>query len=677
MRTARLWRSSATIVSLPSVAALALGLLASGGAAQAASAGLALVQGTQPGWVSGATDVGSASASSSLTTRVYLAGDSAGLAAYARAVSAPGNPAYQHFLSPAEVNARYGATASQAAAVENWLRGSGLTVRRVSWQEIDATGTVAGAEHAYGTTLNDYKTAAGTFRAPASDARIPASVGHDVLGIAGLDNRPQVVRPASLVQTGPVRTERGTGPLPESAGSDGSPFLGPTPCSTYYGQQTDTTDPPINGGQQPYAICGYVPGQLRGAYGLRPAETGKGITVAITDAYAAPTLQADANTYAANHGGSAFAAGQFTETTNPATWTDEVSCGGPAGWASEQALDIEAVHAMAPGADIHYYGANSCNDTDFIAVLTSIVNTRSANVVTDSWGEVIYSATGDEPAATVNEYTQLFQRGVAEGIEFVFSAGDCGAEDPATACGADDTSTTEQADFPSSDPYVTSAGGTSTFIGRNNNYLGAVPWGDDASVLESGSWNSVGWIYGGGGGTSAVFSQPWYQKGVVPAALARTLPDGSPVSQAMRVTPDVSMDADPFTGFLIGETQVLPDGTTGYAESDIGGTSLAAPLFAGLVADGEQSHVLPKGFVNPALYLEDRLTPWAFHDITEPASAAATPYNILPAFEGDPAIAIEMGDDQWLKATPGYDDATGIGTPAALFQDDLLGWLAG
>jgi subtilase family serine protease len=677
MRTARHWRSRATVAVLPSAAALALGILASGGPAQAASAGLALVQGTQPGWVSSATDVGAANAASSLTTRVYLAGDSAGLAGYARAVSAPGSPTYQHFLSPAQVNARFGATTAQVAAVEKWLRGSGLAVKRVSWQEIDATGTVSSAEHAYGTELNDYKTSAGTFRAPASDARIPASVGPDVLGIAGLDDRPQLVHPASLAGTGPVRPERGAGPLPMSTGTDGEPFLGPVPCSAYWGQQTDTTDPAINGGAQPYDTCGYVPDQMRGVYGLRPGEDGRGITVAITDAYASPTLESDANTYATSHDGQAFAAGQFTETTDPATWTGASECGGETGWAGEQILDIEAVHGMAPGADIHYYGANSCNDADFIVTLTSIVNTRSANVVTDSWGEPVFSVSGDEPTPTMAEYSQVFEQGIAEGIEFVFSSGDCGAEDPNTACGSVDGSTTEQANFPSSDPYVTSVGGTSTFIGKTSNYLGATLWGTDGFVLQSGSWNPIGWVYGGGGGTSAVFPEPWYQKGVVPGTLAKTLPDGGPASQAMRVTPDVAMDADPFTGFLVGQTQVLPDGSTGYAETDEGGTSLAAPLFAGLIADGEQSHILPRGFINPALYLEDQLTSWAFHDITAPASAAATPYAILPPFLGDPAIAVKMGDDQWLKAARGYDDGTGIGMPAALFQDDLLGWLAG
>jgi subtilase family serine protease len=270
------------------------------------------------------------------------------------------------------------------------------------------------------------------------------------------------------------------------------------------------------------------------------------------------------------------------------------------------------------------------------------------------------------------EYTAIFEQAATEGIEVAFSAGDCGDEDPSTACGANDTSTTPQADFPTSDPWVTSVGGTSVFIGARNRYDGATVWGDDAYVLASGSWESVGWQYGGGGGTSQVYPQPLNQRGSVPTTLAETLPDGSSVAQPMRVAPDVAMDADPFTGFLFGMTQVLPDGSAGYAESDIGGTSLASPLFAGLVADGVQSRELPRGFMNPLLYLYYHLAPWRLHDILPVGSSV--PYDALPAYAGSPAILVRLGDDQALKATVGYDDATGVGMPDSLFLSGPALW---
>ena len=106
------------------------------------------------------------------------------------------------------------------------------------------------------------------------------------------------------------------------------------------------------------------------------------------------------------------------------------------------------------------------------------------------------------------------------------------------------------------------------------------------------------YLYGSGGGTSRVFSEPWYQKGVVPDALARQNQTGH---DRGRVVPDISMLADPNTGFVIGITQTFPDGVY-YDQYRIGGTSLACPLMAGLMADADQLDGFHHGFINPLLY---------------------------------------------------------------------------
>ncbi len=479
---------------------------------------------------------------------------------------------------------------------------------------------------------------------------------------------PVTVRPASLTgEVGVTGVTGGTGAA-RARGADGTVYAGPSQCSAYYGQLKDSTDPAFDGARDaPYAVCGYVPSQLRGAYGVSASGlTGKGVTVAVVDAYGSPTMAADADQYAVNHGDRPFAAGQYTETVAPPSqWTGQSACGGTTGWAAEEHLDVEAVHAMAPNAGIHYYGASSCANPDFLADFTSIVDHRSADLVSGSWAFVVDSSTGGLDPSVMAEYTQIFEQGAIEGVGFDFGSGDCGAEVPTTACGAGDDSTTAQADFPASDPWVTAAGGTSLAIGRNAKAEWNTAWGTDAWTLSNGGWQSAGWQYGSGGGTSASFDQPWYQRDVVPERLARTLPDGTAATAPMRVVPDVAMDADPTTGFLVGVTGTLPDGGTGYFEGDSGGTSLACPLFAGLQADAIQGQGdRPTGFANPAIYA--RAGTSAFADITA-TSPGTRAVNVQPAFDGYPTTVYGFGDDGLLQATRGYDDATGVGTPSAAY----------
>jgi len=668
---------------LPTALALA-GAFALGGplntaTAAAAPAAATPLANTHPDWASKSADRGSVAAGSAVSTTVYLAGQNpAGLAAYAKAVSDPSNASYHQYLTPAQFSAAFGATPQQISAVEAWLRSSGLTVTAADEHSITASGTAAATEKAYGTKLDTYAVAGKDYRAPVQNAVVPASVGNAVLTVGGLDTMSLVMKPASLVgeQTTAAVPGLSKAPAQQSKGADGAIFLGPKPCSSYYGQLKDVKDPAFNGKKDnPYAVCGYSPAQLRGAYGVTSSHlTGAGVTVAVVDAYGSPTILQDANQYAVNHGDKPFAKGQFSETVTPKQWIDQSACGGgAAGWAPEESLDVEAVHAMAPGAKVHYFGANSCEDPELLSTFTTIVDTHAADLVSDSFGGVIYSTQGNEAPAVEAEYTQIFEQGAIEGISFAFSAGDCGAENPTTGCGAQDTSTTPQADFPSSDEYVTSVGGDSVAINSRNQVVGVTSWGTDAWELSKGKYQAQGWVYGGGGGTSDTFAQPWYQRGVVPTKLAETLPNGTKVASPMRVSPDVSMDADPTTGFMIGMTQTLPNKKTGYAESGIGGTSLACPLFVGLQADAMQRQGgRAIGFANPVLY--QKANSRAFTGVNVNGLGAGT-VNMLPAFGTYPTLVFNFGDDGLLKVTKGYNDATGIGMPSASYLDwNPRGW---
>jgi subtilase family serine protease len=458
-------------------------------------------------------------------------------------------------------------------------------------------------------------------------------------------------------------------------GGDGTPTgpLIPSPCSSYYGQDTDSTDPAYSSVHEPYAVCGYSAAQLRSAYGA-DGHSGHGATVAILDAYDSPTMLADADTWSAHNGLPSFNSGQYTSHVTPSAWTDESACGGTAGWAAEQSLDVEAVHAMAPGARVLYYGANSCQDSDLLAALSDLITHHLAQVISDSWGGPLHSSAGDESASTIAEYEHLFQLAAVEGITVNFSSGDCGDNDPSSGCGSSEGSSAAQTTFPASDPWVTAVGGTSTAIDARGHLDWSTSWGTDAWLLNSAgtAWQPLGWVFGGGGGTSADFAEPSYQQNAVPSALAGTLLSGAAASSPRRVVPDLALDADPFTGMLVGATQPLPDGKTGYAEAAIGGTSLASPLLSGLEADtiAERDGV-PIGFVNPTLYC-GCMHDGAMRDVTDTPSGVTSPIaEVFPPFDGQAAALAGIGQDGALEARAGYDDATGLGTPGPLFIEEL------
>jgi subtilase family serine protease len=656
------------------VAALTGSFVTATVATASSAASPATVAGTAPDWATASADRGAVAAGSSVTSTVYLASkDQAGMAAYAEAVATPGNALYHHFLSASQFQARYGTSAAQVAAVESWLRSAGLHVVSASSHAVQVSGTAAQTEAAYSTSLHSYSVKGKTYRAPSSDAKVPSSVAADVLTVGGLTSMPTLMKPSSLVSTSQLESQL-TGQKPTMTKSaDGAYYIGQTPCSSYYGQIKDTNAPAENGTKNnPYIICGYVPSQLRSAYGVAGVD-GRGVTIAIVDAYGSGDILSDSNKYAVNQGDKAFKSGQFLDTETPSKWIDQSACGGVAGWSGEEHIDVEAAHAMAPGATVHYYAANSCNDPEMLASLQQIVDTHSADIVSNSWGEPVYATTGNLSATVLAEYDQVLMQAAAEGIEMNFSSGDCGADIPGTPCAANDLTSQPQSDWPSSSKWATSVGGTSLAIGKHGQVEWNTAWGTDIFLNTGTSWSEYGWYFGGGGGTSATETQPWYQRWAVPNSLATTLPTGVTTSAKMRVTPDVSMDADPYTGFLVGQTQTLPDGSTGYGENTWGGTSLASPLFAGLQADAmELQGYQPIGFANPAIYARSGSP--TYYDVTS-KSPGTKVYNDMPTSDGTgTAYSVVFGDEQILKATRGYDDATGVGTPTPFYLWSHLIW---
>jgi subtilase family serine protease len=395
--------------------------------------------------------------------------------------------------------------------------------------------------------------------------------------------------------------------------------------------------------------------------------------VAVVDAYSSPTIKSDVAAFDQFNGVPQFAPDQLSEVVTPSAWDSQGVCGGAATWEPEESLDVEAVHTMAPAAKVLYVGANSCQDNDLLSALGAIVDKRLATIVTNSWGEDLYDTTGNESVGTIEAFTQIFEEGATEGIGFYFSSGDCSTEDPAivsNGLSCDAHSSEPQTTFPSSDPWVTAVGATAIGIGARDQYLFETGMGDTEAALRSGTgWSQLPgtFLAGAGGGTSSFFTQPRYQQGVVPASLSHALLTGTRSAAAMRVVPDVAMEGDVYAATMVGYTRLLADGSTGWAESGVGGTSVSTPLFAGLQADAEEAGRVPIGFANPEIYQRyQTLGQAAFRDITD--QPAGQTYAVT--IDEGAATGVRQGDlftlgtDWTLRATPGYDDVTGVGSPA-------------
>ncbi|HEY7947009.1 MAG TPA: S53 family peptidase, partial [Acidimicrobiales bacterium] len=496
-----------------------------------------------------------------------------------------------------------------------------------------------------GTTLHTYDYQGQALAEPVGDYSIPASLSSTVAGVVNLDDSALLQKPAAASGDSPDNT------LP---GPPAGAHYGVQPCSDYYGQKIATDKPPAYGQSWPYTICGYNADQYEKAFGLydsiQQGNDGRGVTVAITDAYAAPTILSDADTWSTQNNVPQFATGQFTQVTPPANGYNLESHCGPRGWYGEETLDVEAVHAMAPGANIVFVGGKNCGG-GLNNAWASVIDKHLASVVTDSWDDNSEAI----PAGAIAFFHEYLLEAATTGITVMFSSGDSGDDVAATG--------TKQVGLPASDPYATAVGGTSTEIDQNGNIVFQAGWSNFYSSLSrQGAWTPAPpgtFSSGSGGGTSVVYPQPFYQVGVVPAKISKY--NGH---AAMRALPDVAMPGDPNTGLEIGETQQFSDGTY-YSTYRLGGTSLSSPLFAGVVADAVQFNGAPVGFVNPLLYRNIGTS--AITDVLAPSTRQATVRTNLtkPGNAASPLTWLlqTIGLPTTIFAGPGYDDQTGVGTP--------------
>ncbi|MFJ8018607.1 protease pro-enzyme activation domain-containing protein [Streptomyces sp. NPDC096339] len=648
------------LLAAAAVPLLALGLAAPVHASSAPH-GRVAVPGTHPAWALPSADLGPVRASTPVTVRVYLAGkDPAGLKAFARAVSDPRSDQYRHYLTPQQVRERFAPTPEQAKRVRGWLSSAGLTVSAETGHHLVAQGTAEQAQRAFGVELRSYQRDGHTYQAPVGEASVPAALASDVLSVSGLDTAPHQVHPGSAA------TDRAARPAPDRAAAQLDTLPGPSPAyvnsgpfSPYFGGAPAIGTPPAYGWVQPYVVQGYTGTQLREAYGATATGlTGKGVTIAVVDPYDSPTLDTDIATYAKAHGDAPYAAGQLVH-NDPPEWTHTAEPGAWSAqdWYREQTMDVEAVHAVAPDADIQYVAASSAYGPDMIDALRRVVDGHLADLVSNSWGWV---ESDSDP--TLNPvFEQVFQEGAVQGIGFYFATGDNGDELASSG--------KKQTQVPASLDFVTAVGGTSLGLYPNNGYAFETGWGTLKAPLSADgtSWTDFPgtFLRGAGGGTSTRTAMPSYQDGIVPDSLSGAH------SGSNRVVPDIAAVADINTGFLVGQTQTFPNGETRYSESRMGGTSLATPVITALQALAQQAAGTPLGFANPAIYA--RYNTKAFHDITDHPFGTGTEIaevrvdfvNKTDATDGTATWLDTLGHDSSLHAVEGYDDVTGVGTPTA------------
>jgi hypothetical protein len=363
-----------------------------------------------------------------------------------------------------------------------------------------------------------------------------------------------------------------------------------SPAITMYGPSgasPSVTDPtPPAGSLQP--------GQVAVAYGLyADPNSGAGVTLAIVDAYTEPNIGADLARFDAQYGlpnPKLTVENQFGQQYNyPAV---------DAGWSQEIAMDVEWAHAIAPRANIVLVEANSTSNDDMMAAVQTA--SRQASVVSMSWGgnEFNNEAQYDSQAYFANPW-----------VTFVAATGDDGG-----ASGAE---------WPAASPFVVSVGGTSLYL----NHTGA--YGSETAWNASYSW--AGGASGGAGGVSVLEPEPGFQT----AALG-------PIYRG-RATPDVSAVADPNTGLAVYDS-VAGAGPTGWIQ--LGGTSAATPIWAGIFARADQAReahgLAPMNSTQTLNLLYGSLINGSYgsllHDVTQGGNYAGT-------------------------ARGGYDLATGLGTP--------------
>jgi subtilase family serine protease len=572
-----------------------------------------------------------------------------------QAQQTPGSASYHKWLTQAQFGQRFGMSASDLASVSAWLQQEGFTVTGVaeSSNSIRFKGSVASIERAFQTQIHKYVVNGETHFANSTQISLPNALAGIVSNVRGLDDfhlkakvQPAKSRALAAHFTG---------------GINGQHYLAPGDIGVIY-----DISPLYNAG-----------------------NTGKGATIAVIGQTAIEL--ADITDFRAAAG---LTVNPPTVVTVPGTTPPTAAAGAATGDLSETDLDLEWSGGVAPAASIVLVNSDDVRVSLEYAIENSI-NGITIPIITQSYGscEVNY------PTSEVTEIDSALAQANTQGQTVFLASGDTGAADCDDS--GDPNNPIQSAtlglavDYPGSSVYVTDVGGNEfmgdgtilspqTGAGTYWNATGGGSASDDLvtsakSYIPEMTWNDTtysidnnGGFSASGGGASLLFTKPSWQAGItgIPA-------DGK------RDVPDVSLDASPNHDSYLYCTQVLTVGSpstyvsscqaTSFRLSDpgqsddstfaalAGGTSFAAPEFAGILAVIEQKLGATGGLgnINPALYSMAAVANTysaAFHDVK-------TGNNQVPCTNGSPNCATSGSNNViGFSAGTGYDQVTGLGS---------------
>jgi subtilase family serine protease len=354
----------------------------------------------------------------------------------------------------------------------------------------------------------------------------------------------------------------------------------------------------------------YTPGLLRRAYDFPSASTlnGAGQTILIFDAYGSSSIQQDLAIFDGVFG---LPAPPSFQILCPIGCSNTQQAGKhlPGNWAVETSLDVEYAHAMAPGANIVLALSPSSSGNTLNSVEAAVLPKYPGAIVSQSFG--VPEALIHNNNAQINQAHQNYVVAQSLGDTVLASTGDFGATNGVASF--------TNAGYPASDPLVTAVGGTQGHPYPNGLLTSGLTYGAEEA------WNEPAFGAAGGGAVSELFAPPSFQSGL---------------GFSGRAIPDVSYNAALNGGVLVIQTI----GGQTFIEL-VGGTSAGSPQWASIIALADQARGLGGkgglGYATPALYGLGGTS--ALHDIVF----------------GNNALTGAAG----FSAGPGYDLATGLGTP--------------